>query len=66
MILTFVFVYRDAATVAGNIDNCVIICTNNVVMSWCIGRNKDNCNVNMYTTYDVKERCCGLAYLRVF
>ena len=38
MILTFVFVYRNAATVAVNIKNCVIICTKDVVMSWCIGR----------------------------
>ena len=38
MILTFVFVYRIAATVAVNINNCVIIWTNDVVMSWCIGQ----------------------------
>ena len=62
MILTFVFVYRNAAKVAGNIDNCVIICTNGVVMSWCIGRNKDKCNVNMYTTYDVPSHRKSLTY----
>ena len=66
MIFTFVFVYRNAATVAGNIKNCVIICTNGVVMLWCIGRKKDKCTVNMYTTYVVIEQCYGLAYLRVF
>ena len=38
MILTSVFVYCNAATVAVNINNCVLICTNDVVMSWCIGR----------------------------
>ena len=38
MILTFVFVYRNTATVAVNIKNCVLICTKDVVMSWCIGR----------------------------
>ena len=64
MILTFVLVYRNAVTVAVNIKNCVIIYTNNVVMSWCIGRKKDKCTVNMYTAYDVTERCYGLAYLR--
>ena len=53
MILNFVFVYHKAATVAVNINNCVIICTNDVVMSWCIGQKKDKCTVNMYTTYDV-------------
>ena len=65
MILTFVFVYHNAATVAGNINNCVIICTNDVARSRCIGQNKDKCIVNMYTTYDVTEQCYGLAYLRV-
>ena len=65
MILTFVLFYRNAATVAGKIKNCVIICINNVVMSWCIIQNKDKCAVNMYTTYDVTERCYGLAYLRI-
>ena len=38
MILTFVSVYCNAATVALNIKDCVIICTKDVVMSWCIGR----------------------------
>ena len=66
MILTFVFFYRNAATVAGNIKNCVIICTNDVVMPWCIGRKKGKCTVNMYTTYYVTERCYGLAYLLVY
>ena len=47
MILTFVFVYRNAAAVADNINNCVIICTIDVVMSWCIGKKKDKCTVNM-------------------
>ena len=65
MILIFVFIYCNASTVAVNINNCVIICTNDVVMSWCIGRKKDKCTVNMNTTYDVTERCYGLAYLRV-
>ena len=65
MIPTCVFVYRNTATIAGNIKNCVIICSKDVVMSWCIGQNKDKCTVNMYTAYDVTERCYGLAYLRV-
>ena len=65
MILTFVFVYRNAATFSGNINNCVIICTNDVVMSWCIGRKKDKCTLNIYTTYDVTEQCYVLAYLCV-
>ena len=55
MILTFVFVYRNAATFAGNIKNCVIIFTKNVVRSRCIARNKDKCIVIMLTTYDVTE-----------
>ena len=38
MILIFVFVYPNAKTVAVNIKNCVIICTKDVVMSWCIGQ----------------------------
>ena len=38
MIPTFVFVNRNAATVAVNIKNCVLICTKDVVMSCCIGR----------------------------
>ena len=66
MILNFVFLYCNAATVAVNIKNCVIICTNDVVVLWCISRKKDNCTVNMYTTYDVTERCYGLDYLRVW
>ena len=65
MVLTFVSVYCNAATVAGNIKNCVIICTNGVVRSRCIARNKDKCIVDMYTTFDVTEQCYGLAYLRV-
>ena len=65
MILTFVFVYRNTATVAGNIKNCVIIFTNDVVRSRCISRNKDKYIVNMYTTYDVTEQCYGLDYLCV-
>ena len=65
MILTFVLVYSNAATVASNIKNCVIIFTNDMVMSWCIGRNKDKCTVNMYTTYDMTERCYDLSYLCV-
>ena len=65
MILTFVFVYRNSATVAGNIKNYVIIFTNEVVRSRCIRRNKDKCILNMYTTYDVTEQCYGLDYLRV-
>ena len=65
MILNFAFVYCNDATVAVNIKNYVIICTINVVMSWCIRREKDKCTVNMNTTYDVTERSYGLAYLRV-
>ena len=47
MILTFVFIYRNDATVAGNIKNCVIICKNGVIRSQCIGRNKEKNIVNM-------------------
>ena len=47
MILIFVFVYRNDATVAGNINKCVIICKNNLVWSRCIGINKDKIIVNM-------------------
>ena len=31
MNLTFVFVYRNDAMFAGNINNCVIMCNNDVV-----------------------------------
>ena len=31
MILTFVFVYHNDAMFAGNINDCVIICNNDVV-----------------------------------
>ena len=31
MILTFVFIYGNDAMVAGNMNNCVIICNNDVV-----------------------------------
>ena len=31
MILTFVLVYRSDAMVAGNINDCLIICNNDVV-----------------------------------
>ena len=31
MKLTFVFVYRNGAMFAGNINDCVIICNNDVV-----------------------------------
>ena len=66
MILTFVLVYRNDATVAGNINNCVIICKNCVVQSWYIGRNKDRCIVNMSTTYDVTEQCYGLGLCKYY
>ena len=66
MILTFVFVYRNNATVAGNIKNCVIICKNGVVWSRCIGQNKDKNIVNMSTTYDVKEECHGLGLCKYY
>ena len=66
MILTYVFVYCNNATVAGNINNCVIIFSNDVVRSRCIGRNKDKCIVNMWTTYDVTEQCYGLGLCKYY
>ena len=54
MILNFLFVYRNAATVAGNIKNCVIICTNDVVMLWCIGKK-----IQVYCEYVHNVRCDG-------
>ena len=53
MILTFVFVYRNTATVAINIKNYVIICTNDVVMLWCISRKKRQ----VYCEYEHNVRC---------
>ena len=47
MNLTFVFIYRNAAMFAGNINNCMIICNNDVVKLSCIGQNKDQFIVNM-------------------
>ena len=66
MILTFLFVYRSDAKVAGNIKNCVIICKNDVVWSRCIGRNKDKCIVNMQRTYDLTEQCYGLGLCKYY
>ena len=65
MILIFVFVNLNAATVAVNINNCVLICTKDVVMSWCIGQKRVKCTVNTKTTYDVTEQWYGISYLCV-
>ena len=66
MILTFGFVYRNDARVAGNINNCVIICKNYPSRSRSIGQNEDKCIVNMQTTYDVTEQCHGLGLCKYY
>ena len=46
--------------VASNINNCVIMCKNDVVWSRFIGQNKDKCIVNMSRTYNVTKQFYGL------
>ena len=60
MIFTFVFVERNAVTVAVQIKKTCVKTTKDVVMVCCISRKRGKCTKNTKTTYDVTGQWYGL------